>query len=708
MPDTTIIPQRIGRLEELAHNLWWSWHEPARQLFRAVDYSQWRLSGHNPVKQLLAVSKERLEDIADDPSFLAMYDSVMTAFDDDLQKPQTWFAANCAALDKGPVAYFSMEYAIHNSLPIYAGGLGVLAGDICKEASDLGMPMVAVGFMFPQGYFRQQLCNTPNQCQMELYHDLNFDEAPITRLLGPNGEKSITRVKLRNVIVGIGVWLVKAGRTQLYLLDTTIEENPEPYRQLSSRLYIADREIRLQQEILLGIGGVRVLRALGINPIVWHANEGHTAFMMLERAREEVLNGKSFAEAADLVQASTIFTTHTPVMAGHDIFTSGLMENYFNGYWQSLGIDREAFLRLGQYGNTPQDFNMTVLAFKMARQRSAVSKLHGKVTRKMWRPLWPEKPEDEVPIDYVTNGVHMPTWIATELSALFRKHLGDNWLERQDDPKLWDGLEKIPEEAIWNCHQRLKLKLLREILTRMRERWLSGGINGNQMMAMGALFDQQVLTITFARRFTEYKRPGLLFRDIERLKRILTNPTQPVQLVFAGKSHPADFASKALLEKVYNLANDSGFQGRIMFIEDYDVHVSHYLVHSSDVWLNTPRRLQEASGTSGMKAASNGVINLSVLDGWWNEGFNGTNGWAIGKGPDSFRADEEDSTDAAALYDLLEKEIVPLYYQREPDGVPTEWVRLMKRSISSVLPVFCARRMLKQYASRMYVPAAKK
>ncbi|MDD4860054.1 MAG: alpha-glucan family phosphorylase [Dehalococcoidales bacterium] len=708
MPSSTVIPARIARLEELAYNLWWSWYEPARQMFRALDYSQWRLSGHNPVKQLSSISKERFADVAADPAFLTMYDTAIAAFDADIKKPHTWFTTNCSSLGAGPVAYFSMEYAIHNSLPIYAGGLGILAGDICKEASDLGIPMVAVGFMFPQGYFHQQLCNTPNQCQLEIYRTLDFNEAPITRLLAPNGGKAITRVKLRNVILGIGVWLVKAGRTNVYLLDTTIEENPEPYRQLSSRLYVADREIRIQQEIILGIGGVRVLRALGVNPIVWHGNEGHTSFMMLERTREEVLKGKNFPEAADIVRAGTVFTGHTPVMAGHDIFTESMVDSYFNGYWQSLGIDRQTFMGLGLYGNNPQDFNMTALALKMAGQSSAVSELHGKVARKMWNPLWPEKPEDKVPIEYVTNGVHVPTWIAAELNYTFTKYLGTDWLARQDDPDLWKRIDEIPEEEIWTCHQRLKLKLLGAVLNRMRGRWLDGNVNGNQMMSMGALFDPQALTIAFARRFTEYKRPDLLFRDAERLKRILTDPLHPVQLVFAGKSHPADFASKYLLQKVYDLANDPKFQGRIMFIEDYDMHAAHYLVHGADIWLNMPRRLQEASGTSGMKAAINGVINLSVRDGWWNEGYNGSNGWAIGDGPDNFRADEEDARDTASLYDLLEKVIVPLYYQREANGVPRDWVRMMKRSISSVLPAFSARRMVKEYASRMYVAAARK
>jgi starch phosphorylase len=676
-------------------------------VFRALDYPLWRTSGHNPVKELREISIDALQTATNTQSFLALYDSVMSAFDTDMRASDTWFATNHPSLLNGTIAYFSMEYAIHNSLPIYAGGLGILAGDICKEASDLGIPLVAVGFMYPQGYFHQQLCLSPDSCQQEFYHELNFDEAPISQVFSPDGKSNIATVDLNNVTVAIGVWQVRVGRTNIYLLDTDLEENPEQYRQLASRLYVADQELRLQQEIVLGIGGVRVLRALGINPVVWHANEGHTAFMMLERVREKVAAGMNFAEAMSFVQATTAFTTHTPVMAGHDIFPAPLVAKYFNRYWESLGIDRETFFRFGQQnGSESTAFNMTALALKAANQRNAVSRLHGKVTRRMWHGTWPQVTEDEVPITHVTNGIHVPTWIAAELSKLFEKYLGEDWINKHDEITLWEHLRNIPNEELWGVRQRLKRKLEGAIRERMRSRWIDDDVPWRQMMAMGALLDPEALIIAFARRFAEYKRPALLFADIERLKRIINNEFYPVQIIFAGKSHPADLVSKQLMQQVYNIATEREFKGRIVFVEDYDMHLAHYLVHGVDVWLNTPRRLQEACGTSGMKASLNGVLHLSVRDGWWDEGYNGKNGWMVGDPPDAFEAGTEDEIDAEAVYRLLEEEIVPLYYARDVNGIPHDWVRMVKESIISIAPVFCARRMLKDYTERMYVPAA--
>jgi len=702
------IPERIYGLDELANNLWWSWHERARQVFRALDYPLWRMSDHNPVKVLRETSMNRLQTAASTDSFLALYDSVMADFDTGIKTADTWFNTSHPDLLSGPIAYFSMEYAIHNSLPIYAGGLGILAGDICKEASDLGIPLVAVGFMYPQGYFHQQLCLDPDSCQLELYQDLDFDEAPISQVFSPDGKTTIATVDLDNYTVAIGVWQVCVGRTNIYLLDTNLEENPEHYRQLASRLYVADQELRIQQEILLGIGGVRVLRALGINPSIWHANEGHTAFMMLERIREKVAMGMSFPEAMDAVQGTTAFTTHTPVMAGHDIFPSSLVDKYFGSYWESLGIDRLDFYQLGQKNSPePRSFNMTILALKAANHRSAVSKLHGKVTRRMWHGLWSEVPEDDVPIAHVTNGVHVSTWISAELNRLFEKHLGEDWIDKQDENALWERLRGVPDKELWAVRQQLKRKLVGFIRERMRSRWLDEDVPWRQMMAMGALLDPEALTIAFTRRFAQYKRPVLLFTDTERLKRIINNEFYPVQIIFAGKSHPADLASKQLMQQVYNIATDREFKGRIIFAEDYDMHVAHYLVHGVDVWLNTPRRLQEACGTSGMKASLNGVLHLSVPDGWWHEGYNGRNGWLIGDSPDTFNTDTEDRTDAEAIYHMLEEEIIPLYYSRDVHGVPYDWIRMVKESIISIAPVFCARRMLKEYTEQMYVPAAR-
>jgi starch phosphorylase len=704
-----MLPKRIHRLEELANNLWWSWHPQARELFRVLDYPLWRVTDHNPVKQIHEISAERLEAAAADPKFLSLYDSVMWHFDADMSASDTWFATRYSSLLPGPIAYFSAEYAIHNSLPIYAGGLGILAGDLCKEACDVGLPLVAVGFMYPQGYFHQHIAADGRQ--VEIYTQLDFDETPVNLVLSPKGSRLVAQIQLADKTLHVAVWLVRLGSVNLYLLDTNVDENTPEDRQLSARLYTADREQRIQQEIVLGVGGVRVLRALGIKPSVWHANEGHTAFMMLERISEEVQERNiPFAQALEKVKATSVFTTHTPVAAGHDVFPPELVEKYFQDQWRSLGIDQQTFLRLGQSaGWASQGFNMTVLALKTSSWRNAVSRVHGAVSRKMWHILWPDVPEREVPFQYVTNGIHGPTWLAPEMARLFGKYLGQDLhdlVERQDDPSLWEHVSEIPDEEFWSAHQTLKQKLMGVVHERAQERWADGDAAADQILAMGSLLHPEVLTIAFVRRFTEYKRPALIFYDVERLKRIVCHPLRPVQIIFAGKSHPADFASKNLLREVYTMVKDRDFRGRVAFVEDYDMHMAHYLVQGADVWLNNPRRLQEACGTSGMKASINGVIHLSVPDGWWHEGYNGVNGWAIGT--DSVAGDprEEDRADAEALYSLLEKEIVPLYYDTDRRGVPHGWIRVAKEAIRSIASAFCARRMVKEYIERLYIPAA--
>jgi len=702
---TAKLPERISRLGELANNLWWSWNEEARRLFRALDYPLWKMSAHNPVKQLHEVSQDKLQAAANDPAFLSLYDSVMAAFHADTLSLNTRFPTEYSKLLQGPVAFFSMEFAIHNSLPIYAGGLGVLAGDICKEASDIGLPLVAVGFMYPQGYFHQHI--SADGWQEEVYRQLDFEGAPIDRVPSPAGGNIVAEIRLGDTTLALGVWQMQVGNTKIYLLDTNLEENPVQYRELSARLYVADREHRLRQEIVLGIGGVRVLRALNINPAVWHANEGHTAFMMLERIRELVATGLSFTEATSRVQATTVFTTHTPVPAGHDVFPAQMVENYLSAYLKSSGIDGEALLKFGMQDDyRTQDFNMTAFALRMANQRCAVSQLHRQVTRRMWHGLWPQVSEDEVPIAHVTNGVHVPSWVAPELASLFEKYLGKNWIKGHDDSRLWEGVLYIPDEELWAVHQLLKSKLISSMREGARNRWVEDDVAPRHLLALGVLLHPEVLTIGFVRRFTAYKRPTLIFRDINRLKRILNNQWYPVQIVFAGKSHPADFSSKHLLHEVHALAADREFQGRIAFVEDYDTHMAHYLVQGVDVWLNTPRRLQEASGTSGMKASLNGVLHLSVRDGWWHEGYNGTNGWTIGADLDAPGPDEEDTADAEALYRLLEEEIIPLYYARGGRGVSHGWMRMVKEAIRSVAPVYNARRMLKEYTQKLYRVAA--
>jgi starch phosphorylase len=698
------LPPRIGRLFELANNLWWSWHEEGRQIFRSLDYALWRTSEHNPVKQLRSISTEKLEAAARDPAFLEIYDAVMLKFDEEMSRGLDWCGQTNPIKPNGQIAYFSAEYAIHNSLPIYAGGLGVLAGDICEECSDRGLPLVAVGFMYPQGYFRQRISSEGDQ--QEDYIQLNFKDAPISPCAWPYRCGPLIPIQLANRQLFVKVWQVRVGRVNLYLMDTNVEENNPEDRMLSARLYTADQEERLRQLIVLGVCGVRTLRELHIEPVVWHANEDHTAFMMLERLRLERANGASLNSAIENVRRCTVFTTHTPVSAGHHVFSFQLMDRYSRNLWEPLGIDRETFLKLGQYeGFGPGKFNLTAFALRLSGQSNAVSRLHGEVTRRMWPVLWPGKKEEQVPIISITNGVHLPSWQAPETRELCEKHLSSEWLQKQDDEEYWKCVDDIPDEELWHVRQTLKTRLINTIQDRAQERWTQGTATTQQVIAMGSLLDPYALTIAFARRFTEYKRPYLVFSDIERLKRIITNPERPLQIIFAGKSHPADYQSKQLLKQVYHAVLDRGFQGRIAFVEDYDLNVARELVRGVDVWLNTPRRLQEACGTSGMKASMNGVINLSVRDGWWDEAYNGKNGWAIGDFQVS-SPEEEDKKDAESLYNLLENEIAPLYYDLDRRGIPHRWIKIVKEAIKTITPAFSACRMMKEYTQQMYLPAA--
>ncbi|MBI4188729.1 MAG: alpha-glucan family phosphorylase [Chloroflexi bacterium] len=698
----SLLPKRINRLYELAHNLWWSWHEDGRQVFRSLDYAQWRTCEHNPVKQLREMSPDKLKSAARDPAFLELYDSVMLKFDADISGENTWCSQTYPEKFDGQIAYFSPEFAIHGSLPIYAGGLGILAGDICKEASDLGLPFVGVGFMYPQGYFHQHISS--EGWQQEVYRQLDFNDAPISPCAWPKGCGPLVPVQLADRVLYLSVWLVHVGRVNLYLLDTNVEENTPQDRTLSARLYTADPEERIRQLIVLGRGGVQALRLLGINPSLWHANEDHTAFMMVERLREEIAQGASFPEALERVRASTVFTTHTPVAAGHNIFPVQLMERYSPKLWESLGIDRDTFLELGRYyGLEPGKFSLAAFALRVAGQSNAVSKLHCRTTQKIWHVLWPGLAEEKVPITYVTNGVHLPTWQAPEMNELCQKYLGTDFLHNHDAREFWKCTADIPDEQFWEVRHLLKTRLIRSIQDRAQQRWVVDSVPTQQVLAMGTLLDPYALTIAFTRRFAEYKRPYLILSDIERLKKIVNNPLRPVQIIFAGKSHPADSASKNLLNQVYRVAMDRSFQGRIAFVEDYDMTLARDLVRGADVWLNTPRRLQEACGTSGMKASMNGVINLSVRDGWWDEAYNGANGWAI----DGFKGGspaDEDRADAEALYSLLENKIVPLYYDRDRAGVPHGWIQISKEAIESISPAFSSCRMLKEYTQQIYLP----
>jgi starch phosphorylase len=699
------LPNRIHRLHELALDLWWSWRPVARQVFRRLDYPLWRATSHNPVHMLRTIDESRLIEAASDDRFLAVYDDAIARLDEARAAKGTWWATNGPDLNGRVIAYFSAEFAVHQSLPIYAGGLGVLAGDHCKEASDLGVPLVGVGFMYPQGYFHQRLSN--EGWQVEHYERLNWTDAPIAAAVTRDGKPAVTAVPLGDRTVLAAVWRVRAGRVRLFLLDTDLEENAPWDRELSARLYGGDRETRIQQEIILGIGGVRVLRGLGIEPAVWHLNEGHAAFVALQRIREFVENGSSFDDALEEVRRTTVFTTHTPVPAGHDAFPFHLVEKHLAGCWGEIGEYRQRFLALGDYnnGNGPQ-FNMTALALRTAAHVNAVSALHGEVTRSMWQPIWPDRAVQDVPVKSITNGVHVPTWIAAPVLDMFNRHLGVNWLDSHDDPAFWDRLLEVPDEELWRVRRALRADLFVFMRERLRLRWTAEGISPVRVVAAGPMLDPEAFTIGYARRFTAYKRPELIFHDAERLARILGAADRPVQIVFAGKAHPADDPAKHHLQQVFRRALDPKFAARIAFIDDYDMHVAHCLVAGCDVWLNNPRKPLEASGTSGMKASLNGVPHLSVGDGWWAEGFNGRNGWLIEShtNPDDHAA--TDAADAEALYRLLEEQIVPAFYDRDERQVPVRWVEIVREAIRSTLPRFSARRMLKQYITERYAPAA--
>jgi starch phosphorylase len=696
-------PAALSRLPQLAVDLWWSWNREGRMVFRKLDYTLWRATAHNPVRMLWKISREKLEAAAADPAFVELYQRAIHGLDEARAARHTWWTKTFPDLDGRPIAYFSAEFALHQSLPIYAGGLGVLAGDHCKEAADLGVPLIGVGFMYPQGYLHQTV--SADGWQEESYERLNWTDAPIVQALTPDGRPCVTAVPLGDRTVLAAVWRVQIGRVSLYLLDTSLEENAPWDRELSARLYGGDRETRVQQEIILGIGGVRALRALGIEPAAFHLNEGHAGFVVLQRIRDLVEQGSSFDDALAEIRQTTVFTTHTPVPAGHDAFPFSVVEKHLAGCWGTLGPNRDRFLALGAHdsGGGPL-FNMTALALRSANSTNAVSALHGDVTRSMWASLWSELPDERRPVTSVTNGVHVPTWIAQDVADLFAKYLGAQWTEEQDDPSFWDGVLAIPDEELWAVRQGLRRYLFTFVRERARVRWTTERVAPQRVVAAGTLLETDALTIGFARRFAGYKRPELIFQDAERLARILNSSERPVQIIFAGKAHPADEIGKHHLQQVYRRALDPMFGGRVAFIDDYDLHVAHFLVQGCDVWLNNPRKPMEASGTSGMKAAINGVPHLSIGDGWWAEAFNGRNGWLIDAGPLD-NPEAVDVADSAAIYRLLEEEIVPAFYDRDSRGVSSRWLAIVKEAIRSVAPRFSARRMLKEYAQRMYAPA---
>ncbi|HUX39734.1 MAG TPA: alpha-glucan family phosphorylase [Rectinemataceae bacterium] len=698
------IPKELAALEEIAHNLWLSWNFEAVQLFIRLDYDVWMNCQQNPAKMLGMVPQERYDEVAKDDSYLAALKEVVAKFER-YKKGEPWYRGSM----KDVIAYFSMEYGLDVSLPTYSGGLGILSGDHMKTASDMGLPLVGIGLLYRQGYFKQYL--NPDGFQQESYPENDWYNMPVHRCLDAKGEPVKIAVDMAGRHVVAQIWRVAVGRSDLYLLDTNIVENGPEERIITAALYGGDKETRIRQELLLGIGGIRALRALGINPAVTHMNEGHSAFLALERIREHMGERHfSFAEAAEAVRPTNIFTTHTPVPAGNERFGIDLMEKYFGEISSHLGISWGDFLALGR--ERPEDmaepFCMTVLALKLTAFNNGVSELHGDVSREMWKNIWPGVPLPEVPISFITNGVHPRTWVSNNMLELLDRYFGPRFYDEPADLSMWGRMSRISDEELWRTHERRRERLVVFARDRIKKAARRAGAGEGAMVRAEDALSPSALTLSFARRFATYKRGNLLLRDPDRLLRLLSDRDHPLQIIFAGKAHPHDIPGKAIIKELVHFSRKEEVMSRIVFIEDYDMTMSRYLTSGSDVWLNTPRRPLEASGTSGMKAGMNGVLNCSVLDGWWAEAFRDHGpsiGWAIGSG--EIYADEElqDQIESEALYDLLEREIIPLFYQRGRDGLPREWIKRMKSSMEFVGAEYSSHRMLKEYSERFYFPA---
>lgn len=720
------LPEALVPLRELAYNLWWSWNPEVIDLFRRLSREAWEESGHNPVRLLGMIPQERLDSMAHDDGFLAHLGRVHGQLQRYMSASSTWYAKNCtlhllaagpdvtsagkraSSQDKGVsgacIAYFCLEYGLTECLPIYSGGMGVLAGDYLKSASDLGLPMVAVGLLYQQGYFRQYL--NADGWQGETYEEIDFHSVPV-ELEKRDGVPVRVEVDYPGRRVVAQIWRVQVGRLALYLLDTNVPQNSPEDRRITHTLYGGDNEMRIRQEIMLGIGGLRALRALGHAPVLCHMNEGHAAFLAIERIRQMMEeHAMTFAQAKEAVVASDIFTTHTSVPAGIDLFAPYLIDRYLGYYYDLLHISREDFLALGRLNPSNQDepLNMAVLALRLAAQTNAVSQLHGEVSRELWQDVWPGVPEWEVPIVAINNGVHTRSWISQDLVALFDRYLGPRWTERPADHTVWESVDEIPDEELWRVHERRRARLVAFGRRRLRSQFEQRGSPPAEVQRVAELLDPEALTIGFARRFAVYKRATLLLRDAERLAAILNDAARPVQVIFAGKAHPQDNPAKELIRQLIHLLRNKGLRN-VVFIEDYDVNVARYLLQGVDLWLNTPRLMQEASGTSGMKAAANGALNLSVLDGWWAEAHHPDIGWAIGRGEVYDDLNYQDEVESNAIYDLLEKEIVPLFYSRAADGLPRGWIQRMKDAMQTVIPMYNTNRMVMEYTERLYQPA---
>ena len=707
IPNHFDLPRRICRLGELAYNLWWTWNPSAQRLFYRIDYAQWERLNHNPLLFLRSVGRSEINAAVQNPIYLEMYDRVFANFDAYMNSNETWCMEEYEGRCDQQWAYFSMEFGVHEILPIYSGGLGVLAGDYLKESSDLGLPIVGLGLMYAEGYFSQRI--SEDGWQESDNNMLNFEELPVLQVLDGSEKPLAISVNFPDRTVTAHIWELRVGRVPLYLLDTDLDENTPADRNLTLRLYYSDLELRIAQEILLGVGGVRALRAMGYDPNVWHMNEGHAAFLTLERAREHVVKGLPFEQAITKTRSGNIFTTHTPVPAGNDEFPLWLVDKNLSNFWPELGLSRDQFIDLARHQQSwGETFSMPILALRNSDGRNGVSELHGRVSRRMWKFLWPEVENvEDVPITSVTNGVHTATWLARRVRVLLDKYLGENWLEHVDDPETWIRMDAISDRELWETRIHLKRKLVLYIMDRTRQIWMNGGYHPVQAIASGIMLDPYVLTIGFARRFATYKRADLVFHDLDRLLEIVNRPNRAVQIIFAGKAHPADEPGKMLIQEVYRIVKKAENGGRLVFLEDYDMNLARYLVQGVDVWMNNPRRPNEASGTSGMKAALNGALNFSVLDGWWREAYNGSNGWPIGPDAD-LDTEVDDETDANSLYDTMENQIIPLYYnERNIDNVPVDWMAMVKESMRTITSQFSTRRMLKEYIERLYLPARK-
>ena len=700
------LPERIKGLKILSKNMWWTWNYDSQRLFEIIDLDLWVSTNRNPVVFLKNVSQKKLDAVLNDEEFLNLYDYVMKTFENYMNTEDTWFNKTHKNYKGGEIAYFCAEYGIHESLPIYSGGLGILAGDHVKSASDIGIPYIGVGFLYRQGYFQQKI--NSEGWQESIYESYDFADLAVDPAKDENGEEVYVDIDIAGKKVFVKVWELKVGRVKVYLLDTDIPQNDPEERGLTSRLYGGDQEMRIRQEMLLGIAGVRALRKLGKTPSVWHMNEGHAAFLNLERMRELIQNNNlTFKEAIEVVRAGSIFTTHTPVPAGNDAFPLYLMDKYFGNYWPTLKATRPEFMQLGleTRPDGSEMFSMTILALSLAGRANGVSKLHGEVSRNLWKHVWNGIEAVEVPITHVTNGVHSETWIADDLQKLFKEEFGENWNYEIDDPDMWAKIEKISDKELWEKHQKLKLKLTKHLHERLKKQRSRHGETVEQLESIEDILDPKALTIGFARRFATYKRAILIFRDLQRLEKILNNPEKPVQIIFAGKAHPADKPGQEFIKRIYEISRMEQFKNRIVIVENYDMNLARHLVAGVDIWLNNPRRPHEASGTSGEKAGMNGAMNFSVLDGWWVEGYNEKNGWAIGDNRDYTDLELQDNIDSVSMYNTLEKEIVPMYYDDRKDGIPVKWIKVMKESIRSVASFFNTSRMVKEYTQKLYMPA---